>query len=431
MVFPLRGADGQYRPFLTRMMPLKDGEGRVLNWFGTNTDITEQRAEEEALRIADRRKDEFIATLAHELRNPLAPIRAAVELIRRAGPLPPKVARMPDILDRQSRHLTRLVDDLLEVSRISQGKLLLRRETVSLTECVHDAIHAARPALEAAGHQLEVHLDPQPLYASADATRITQAVVNLLNNASKFTPAGGRITLSTWREHGHASICVADTGIGIAPEHLRSIFGMFSQVSSARERSHGGLGIGLALVRGFVELHGGTVEAHSAGPGLGSRFVMRLPLLEAEEPAFDPAQRAAQPSTLHRVLVVDDNEDAAHSLAALLAHGGHEVRVALGGEQALALAFEFEPEAVLLDIGMPGMNGLDVARELRRRMGAGVRLIAVTGWGQAQDRERTRAAGFDFHLTKPVEQSDVEPLLSSGVRPAAAAAAQQAPLQRH
>ncbi len=430
MVFPLRGADGEFRPFLTRMMPLKDAEGRVQAWFGTNTDITQQRAEEEALRIADQRKDEFIATLAHELRNPLAPIRTALELIARAGPLPPNVVRMRDILDRQSRHLTRLVDDLLEVSRITQGKLLLHRAPVSLAECVHDAVHAARPALEAAGHELVIHPDPGPLYADADATRITQAVVNLLNNASKFTPPGGRISVASWRENGHACICVSDNGIGIAPEHLRSIFGMFSQVSSARERSHGGLGIGLALVRGFVELHGGSVEAHSAGPGKGSRFLVRLPLLATDAPQIEAGRQAARPAMLRRVLVVDDNEDAAQTLAALLSHDGHEVQVANGGEQALALAFEFEPEAVLLDIGMPGMNGLEVARELRRRMGLGVRLIAVTGFGQAQDRELTREAGFDFHLTKPVDPDEVESLLAAGVR-SGAAGTLQAAAQRH
>lgn len=421
MVFPLRGADGEFRPFLTRMMPLKDGEGRVLAWFGTNTDISQQRAEEEALRIADRRKDEFIATLAHELRNPLAPIRTAVELLGRAGSLPPVVTRMREILDRQSRHLSRLVDDLLEVSRITQGKLLLQRDTVALSECVHDAVHAARPALEAAGHQLVVQIAPEPLYAHADATRITQAVVNLLNNASKFTPAGGRIVVSSWREDGQACIRIADNGIGIPPEHLRSIFGMFSQVTSARERSQGGLGIGLALVRGFVELHGGTVEAHSAGVGQGSEFIIRLPLLQSQAATVEARLHGARPAMLRRVLVVDDNEDAATSLAALLAHEGHEVRVAHAGEEALALAFEFEPEAVLLDIGMPGMSGLEVARQLRRRMGTGVRLIAVTGWGQAQDRELTREAGFDFHLTKPVGQAEVEPLLATSFRPGTAA----------
>lgn len=431
MVFPLRGADGTFRPFLTRMLPLKDGEGRVQAWFGTNTDITQQRADEEALRIADRRKDEFIATLAHELRNPLAPIRTAVELIGRAGPLPATVVRMREILDRQSRHLTRLVDDLLEVSRITQGKLLLQRATVALSDCVHDAVHAARPALEAAGHTLVVQASPEPLHAHADATRITQAVVNLLNNASKFTPPGGRIVVSSWREDGKACISVSDNGIGIAPEHLRSIFGMFSQVSSARERSHGGLGIGLALVRGFVELHGGTVEAHSDGLGKGSQFIVRLPLLQSvQAPVPEAAHPPARSPMLRRVLVVDDNEDAASSLAALLAHDGHEVRVAHGGEEALALAFEFEPEAVLLDIGMPGMNGLHVARELRRRMGSAVRLIAVTGWGQAQDRELTREAGFDFHLTKPVDQAAVAPLLAVSIG-TEAAAAQQASIQRH
>ena len=268
------------------------------------------------------------------------------------------------------------------------------------------------------------------MHANADATRITQAVVNLLNNASKFTPPGGRIVVSSWREDGKACICVSDNGIGIAPEHLHSIFGMFSQVSSARERSHGGLGIGLALVRGFVELHGGTVEAHSAGAGKGSEFIIRLPLLPSATAVADAGRQAVRPAMLGRVLVVDDNEDAASSLAALLSHEGHEVRVAHGGEEALALAFEFEPEAVLLDIGMPGMNGLEVARELRRRMGTGVRLIAVTGWGQAQDRELTREAGFDFHLTKPVDQAEVESLLASSIR-AGAVATELPSTQRH
>jgi len=432
MVFPLRGADGCFRPFLTRMSPFKDADGRVLNWFGTNTDITHQREAEEALRVADRRKDEFLATLAHELRNPLAPIRTAVELMGRVQGLPPQVVRTREILDRQSRHLVRLVDDLLEVSRITQGKVLLHRETVSLAECVHDAVHAARPSLEAAGHQMEVHVQEDPLYANADATRITQAVVNLLNNASKFTPRGGRITVSTAREGQHACIRVADNGIGIAPEHLRGIFNMFSQVSSARERSHGGLGIGLALVRGFVELHGGRVEARSAGPGMGSEFLVRLPLLHQDVQAAQDEGRTAGPAVSRRVLVVDDNHDAAASLETLLAHDGHEVRVAHSGPEGLAMAFEFEPEVVLLDIGMPGMNGLEVARELRRRtVGAPVLLIAVTGWGQAQDRDLTREAGFDFHLTKPVDHAELEALLATSFHGQAPPGQERRALPRH
>jgi PAS domain S-box-containing protein len=428
MVFPLRGADGRFRPFLTRMMPLKDGEGHVLRWFGTNTDISQQQAEEEALRSADRRKDEFLATLAHELRNPLAPIRNAVELMKRVGTLPPNVVRSRDILDRQSRHLARLVDDLLEVSRITQGKLMLHREKVSLQDCVHDAVNAARPALEAAGHHLEVHTDADPLLADADATRITQAVVNLVNNAAKFTPRGGRVIVASWRDEQHACICVADNGIGIPPEHLAGIFGMFSQVTSARERSHGGLGIGLALVRGFVELHGGSVHAHSDGVGKGSKFIIRLPLLAgAPEQPSQEAAAGVQTALARRVLVVDDNEDAALSLASLLGQDGHEVRVAHSGEEGLRIAFAFEPDVVLLDLGLPGMSGLEVARELRKRAGNEMRIIAVTGWGQARDRESTRNAGFDFHLTKPVDREELEPLLLGAPQHAPAQAASAHP----
>ncbi|HEX7888175.1 MAG TPA: PAS domain-containing protein [Ramlibacter sp.] len=431
MVFGVQGSDGVPRPFLSRAAPVRDSAGRILNWFGTNTDISQQRAEEEALRIADRRKDEFLATLAHELRNPLAPIRNAVELMKRAGALPAMVTRSRDIMDRQSRHLSRLVDDLLEVSRITQGKLMLHREKVSLLDCVHDAVNAARPAVEAAGHHLEVHADPDPLLAEADATRIAQAVVNLVNNAAKFTPRGGRIVVSSWRDGDNACVCVADNGIGIAPEHLGGIFGMFSQVQSARERSHGGLGIGLALVRGFVELHGGSVRAHSGGTGKGSKFTIRLPLLPGQvERAVQAEAVGERAKRMRRVLVVDDNEDAAHSLASLLSQDGHEVRLALGGEEGLRIAFAFEPEVVLLDIGMPGMNGLEVARELRRQVGWEVRIIAVTGWGQARDRELTREAGFDFHLTKPVDREELEALLL-GEMPRGPVAGEGAAVQRH
>jgi len=340
------------------------------------------------------------------------------------------VVRMRKIMDSQFRHLARLVDDMLEVSRITQGKLLLQRAKVSLSECVHDAVHAARPGLEASGHQLVVRTGPDPLWADADATRITQAVVNLVNNAAKFTPPGGRIEVASGRERGQAVISVKDNGIGIPAEHLRSIFGMFSQVSSARERSHGGLGIGLALVRGFVELHGGTVEARSEGPGKGSEFIVRLPLLQAEAPVAEAPARTAPAASLRRVLVVDDNEDAALSLASLLLHDGHEVRVAHTGEEGLRIAFEFEPEVVLLDLGLPGMNGLQVARELRSRVGREVRLVAVTGWGQAKDRESTREAGFDNHLTKPVDREELEQLLLADV-PAATSPFEAAAHPKH
>lgn len=289
MVFPLRAANGEFRSFLTRVSPFRDADGNVVHWFGTNTDITVQREAEMALRAADRRKDEFLATLAHELRNPLAPIRNAVELMARAAPLPANLERVRGVLDRQSLHLARLVDDLLEVSRITQGKLYLRQTRISIVHALQDALEATRAASDAAGHQLIVSLAEDPLDAQADATRITQVFVNLLSNATKFTPAGGEIFVSAQRLGSDAVVSVRDTGIGIAAGHIGGIFEIFSQVTPALERSQGGLGIGLALVRGFAELHGGSVEARSAGAGQGTEFIVRLPLSDASsQPAASP-----------------------------------------------------------------------------------------------------------------------------------------------
>ena len=420
LVFPLRGADGRYRPFLTRMLPLKDDEGRVQHWFGTNTDITAQRDAEEALRTADQRKDEFLATLAHELRNPLAPIRNAVAIMARAEGLPPMVERARDMIDRQSRHLTRLVDDLLEVARITQGKVNVRRTRVSLVDCVQDALHGVEPTIEAMRHTVSEDLGDDPLVMSGDPTRLTQCVANLLNNAAKFTPAGGRIAISAGREGSVALVRVRDNGIGIARENLDDIFGLFSQVAPNLQRSQGGLGIGLALVRGLAELHGGTVQAASEGLGHGCEFTLRLPLeasgSEARALAETPARAVRQIAAVpRRILVVDDNEDVANSLRSLLEGSGHQVQVAHDGPLALRLAFEFEPEVVLLDLGMPGMSGLDVARALRRRAGgAEMLVVAITGWGQDKDRQLTREAGFDVHLTKPVDPDELEQVIAAG-----------------
>jgi|GEM_PF-1130523 len=424
MVLPIRGADGIYRPFLTRAVPMKNAEGRIVHWFGTNTDITAQNEAEQALKRADQLKDEFLATLAHELRNPLAPIRNATELLSLIKDLPPNVERALAIIDRQSRHLTRLVDDLLEVSRITQGKVELRRKSVSLVDCLSDALHGVESALKSAGLEVTIHLPEEPLYANADATRIVQCFVNLLNNAIKFTPRAGFITVSAERTGNQAQITIADSGIGIAPDNLGKIFGLFAQLTPVLERTHGGLGIGLSLVKGFVELHGGTVSANSEGLAKGSSFVVRLPLMEAQ--ALAPAKgRAASPAlTLapRRVLVVDDNLDAAACLVQLLASAGHDVREAHDGPEGLRIAFDFEPEVILLDIGMPGMSGLDVARELRRRVGfPAPRIIAVTGWGQERDRKLTSDAGFDFHLTKPVNHTELDVLMSLGPEAAGAA----------
>ncbi|MFC5479349.1 MASE4 domain-containing protein [Massilia suwonensis] len=427
MVIPLKGTDGRWRQFLSRAVALRNNEGQIVHWFGVNADITAQTEAEQTLKLADQRKDEFLATLAHELRNPLAPIRNAAELLTRMPGLPSSVERALAIVDRQSRHLARLVDDLLEVSRITQGKVSLRKKDVSLVDCLSDALHAVEGALKAAGHEVLVHLPDDPLYASADATRMVQCFLNLLNNAIKFTPRGGVIGVSAERLPGVAKIAISDSGIGIPPEHLQDIFGLFSQVIPALERSQGGLGIGLSLVKGFVELHGGSVEAASAGAGSGSTFTVILPLLE--QPALAPADapRGSQEARLHprRVLVVDDNRDAATSMVALLQAAGHQVREAHDGKEGLRLAFEFEPEVVLLDLGMPGMSGFDVARELRERTAqAAPRIIAVTGWGQESDRRLTREAGFDFHLTKPVNHTELDVLLSMDV-----AVAEQAPVR--
>jgi PAS domain S-box-containing protein len=415
MVLQIHGADGVYRPFLTRAVPMKDPEGRIIHWFGTNTDITAQSEAEQALKRADQRKDEFIATLAHELRNPLAPIRSATELLNRFTQLPPNVERAMAVIDRQSRHLARLVEDLLEVSRITQGKVSLQRKTVSLVDCLSDALHAVDSALKAAGLEVTIHLADEPLYASADATRIVQCFVNLLNNAIKFTPRAGHITVRAERTGGQAQITVTDSGIGIAPENLEEIFRLFAQITPVLERSHGGLGIGLALVKGFIELHGGTVSAASPGVGYGSTFTVRVPLMEVAAVAPLDGQVVLHPVRMQRrrVLVVDDNRDAAASMVALLQAAGHEVRDAHDGPEGLRVAFEFEPEVILLDIGMPGMSGLEVARELRRRAGQPPpRIIAVTGWGQERDRTLTREAGFDFHLTKPVNHVELDVLMS-------------------
>ena len=416
MVFPLRGADGIFRTFLTRVMPLKDDRREVLHWFGTCTDITTQRQAEEALRIADQRKDAFIATLAHELRNPLAPIRNAVEIMRLQGSASPEQTTARDIIDRQARHLTRLVDDLLEVSRITRGKVQLRMERVALVVPLNDAIEAVHPLMQSSAHTLTVSLPCEPIYLVGDPTRITQVVLNLLNNAAKFTPHGGHIWLSAERVGNEALIYVRDTGIGIPVEHLSRIFEMFSQVTPPIERAEGGLGIGLALVRGLLELHGGSIQASSGGPGKGSEFVVRLPLARAEDSSIASSSAGRESTGVgfrRKVLVVDDNRDAAESLTQLLQIFGHEVREAHDGVEAIHAADAFRPEVVLLDLGLPKLNGYDAAREIRKRAGdRAVMIIAVTGWGQDEDRRHSAEAGFDLHLTKPVEATQLQAILT-------------------
>jgi CheY-like chemotaxis protein/two-component sensor histidine kinase len=365
--------------------------------------VTEQRAADEALREADRRKDQFIATLAHELRNPLAPIRTAVAILGRDGAAEPDRAWSRDVIERQVAHLARLVDDLLDMARVTSGKLLLRKERVTLAAVVAAALETSRPALDAAGHKLVMNTPAAQAVLDADPTRLAQVLANLLNNAAKYTPPGGTIELRAEQVGREVLIAVSDDGMGFPPELARSLFEAFAQWAPA-EHAAAGLGIGLSLVRGIVELHGGTVSAASEGPGKGSRFEVRLPLSVAAQPAT-PRASSAPPVALPgvRVLVADDNRDAADTLCRILALYGYEVRSAYDGAAALEVCESFQPHAAVLDIGMPGRSGYDVARELRARRGAKLRLIALTGWGTEGDVQRARDAGFDHHLTKPAD----------------------------
>jgi PAS domain S-box-containing protein len=368
-------------------------------------DITARKKAEQALLDADRRKDEFLATLAHELRNPLAPISNAVQLLRNPGGRR-KADRLVDIVDRQVHQIVRLVDDLLEVSRITRGKIDLNKAPVRLTDVVRDAVETSRPLIEQGRHSLEVRLPDEPVVLEADAVRLTQVLANLLNNAAKYMDPGGRIMLDVRRDEHSVSIAVRDSGVGIDPEQLPHVFDLFVQGHRTTGRCAGGLGIGLTMARKLVEMHGGSVTAYSAGAGLGSEFIVRLPLPEHAPGEPVPAQEPAPTGLLdgQRILVVDDNRDAADSLGMLLELEGALVQVVYDGRSAVAAARTTPPAAVLLDLGMPGMDGYEVARQLRsdERL-RGLRIVALTGWGQEADRERTRTAGFDHHMTKPVD----------------------------
>jgi PAS domain S-box-containing protein len=369
------------------------------------------------LREADRLKDEFLAMLAHELRNPLAPIRNSLHIMKQPGTDREIVQEMLDMAERQVQHMARLLDDLMDVSRISRGKIELRREIVDLKHVVSRTIEAVRPLVEERRHELTVSLPPAPVRVKGDLTRLEQVVTNLLHNSAKYTDAGGHITLKVSRNGSEAVLSVQDDGIGIAPEMLPRIFDLFVQAERRVDRSQGGIGIGLTLVRRLVELHGGAIEARSAGLGQGSEFVVRLPVNDEPAPGGDASHFAAGANgnlPRRRILVVDDNQDAANSLAVLLRLAGHEVRSAYDGATALALAADFRPALVLLDIGMPEMDGYTVARRLRENAELGpLVLVALTGWGQHEDRRRSKQAGFDHHLVKPVDPAMLVRLLSS------------------
>jgi PAS domain S-box-containing protein len=390
-------------------------DGRPCKLSGIARDVTERRRAEEERREADRRKDEFIATLAHELRNPLAPIRNVISLLQLQGSSDPDVCRACNVISRQIDHLTRLIDDLLDVSRITSDKLELRKERVNLAEVVNLAVESSHPLIDQHHHKLSILLPGKPIYLHADKIRLAQVIMNLLNNAAKYTPEGGRITLSAEHDGAEVAVRVTDNGVGIAPDQLPQIFDMFYQANRSYEQLHGGLGIGLTLARRLVEMHGGQVEAHSAGMNEGSEFVIRVPILgEQLQPQKEPAGAQTTRATAQRILVVDDYGESAETLAELLRLEGNEVEIAHDGLKAVDVAEKFRPAVVLLDIGMPKLNGYEAARKIREQpWGKNMVLIAVTGWGQEKDRNRSREAGFNAHLLKPVEYSALSKLIRS------------------
>lgn len=411
---PYFAADGNTRTVDLILAPVTDGNGDILFVAPTGTDITDRKEAEGRLRRLaadladmDRRKTEFLATLAHELRNPLAPLRNGLHILQLAGKDAEMADRTRDMMERQLLHLVHLVDDLLDVARITRGQIELKSKRVEIKSIIESAVETCLPLIEGSGHRFKVQLPKEELVAVVDPTRIAQVVSNLLNNAAKYTPHGGSIDLEVDREGSNVVIAVSDNGLGIPADALHGVFEMFSQVACNMKRSQGGLGIGLTLVRQLVELHGGSVTVSSAGAGKGSTFTVRLPLAEhhADEgvpvhPPGVPRESAKRQGV--RVLVVDDNKDIADSMSALLNMGGHTTRVANDGLRALQIAHEFKPEAVFLDIGMPGMDGYEVARALRELPGMqSVMLVALTGWGAESDRIRSREAGFNEHLTKP------------------------------
>jgi PAS domain S-box-containing protein len=391
--------------------PLYDADGQVCGCVSVCVDITESRRVEEVLREADRRKDEFLATLSHELRNPLAPIRNALAILRRSGSDQARREQAQAIMERQLQQLVRLTDDLLDVSRITRNRIELRRTRIDLRDVLHSAIETMQPLTDAAEHALTLELPPAPLWLDADFTRIAQAFSNLLDNAVKYTRRGGRITIRAGAINAMAVVEVADTGIGIAPEALVHIFDMFQQLPSSIDRARGGLGIGLSLARRLIQLHGGHIEARSDGAGKGSTFTVRLPL---DMRATIPSRKAGRPRpSPRRVLIAEDIPDAAEMLRVMLALMGHDVRVAADGVQAVEVAAAFRPEIAFLDIGMPRKDGYAAAREIRAALGDRVMLVALTGWGQEEDQRRARDAGFDHHLTKPAEPERLEELIAT------------------
>jgi PAS domain S-box-containing protein len=410
---PFTGTSGR-RIYDYIFVPVVGADGEVEAIAGTTRDVTDRKEAELALADSDRKKEEFIALLAHELRNPLAPIRTGLQILQQAQDLAVR-ERAQAMMDRQLAHMVRLIDDLLDVSRIGQNKLELRRARVTLADVVESAVEASQPAVDAAGHELFVTLPGRPVHLNADLMRIAQVISNLLTNSAKYTERGGVIWLSAERKEGVVEVAVKDTGIGIPPESLPRIFDMFSQVDRTIERATGGLGIGLALVKGLTEMHGGTVVARSEGEGRGSTFVVTLPTIDEAIDAHDELSAPALPvGSTRRVLVVDDNRDAAETLGIMLELAGHQVALAHDGVEAIERAAEFRPEVILMDVGMPRLNGLDATRAIRQEpWGNAVTIIVLTGWGQEGDRDQSREAGCDGHLVKPVALDELTRMLET------------------
>jgi len=411
---PARFAAGE-RWIHSVMEPTRDPSGAPNGLVAVVSDIHDRKLMEETLHQAERRKDEFLATLAHELRNPLAPIRNAVAILGKKDALDPELSWSREVIERQVDQMSRLIDDLLDIGRIAGGKLLIRKERLPLERAIDMALETSRPYINAAGHSLSVLLPSERVTVDADPARLAQVFSNLLNNAARYTERHGEIALTAEVDRDEVVVSVQDNGIGFRPEVAERLFEPFSQLTRSNERSHGGLGIGLSLVHGIVALHGGSVEARSRGPGQGAEFVVRLPLPKYTDPVREakPAAQAKPQASVAgvKVLVADDNRDAADSLQRILSLYGYQVEVAYDGTAAIRLDGDFHPMVAVLDIGMPGANGFEVARSIRESRGEGVTLIALTGWGQEGDRRRAMEAGFDYHLTKPVDPGALNDLL--------------------
>lgn len=416
--YRLRGRDGKWHHVLSRGVPVSNDQGEVTSWVGINLDINRLKSVESELRSADRRKDEFLATLAHELRNPLAPISNSLQILKTPELDSAVLQQATEMMERQVHQLVRLVDDLMDVSRVMRGKIELRRERIELSAVISRALEMVQPLLDSKQHRLVRSMPPQSLLLDVDPVRLSQVFGNLLINSAKYTEPKGEIRLTVSSDNGIVVVKIADNGIGIAPELLGHVFGLFVQADHSSVKAQGGLGIGLTLVKNLVEMHHGSVEAHSEGVDRGSEFTVRLPLVTDPAEIADvrpqaPPRKSSTATSGLKLLVVDDNKDAATSLSMLLRLQGHEVEVAHCGPSALAAVANYKPNMVLLDLGMPVMDGYEVSRQLRNTPGMGqAKFVALTGWGQAEDRKKSADAGFDFHLVKPPELQVLDKLIT-------------------